>query len=157
MQKITPCLWFDDNAEEAIAFYCSLFKNSKIVSESRYPEGAPGPAGQVMSATFELEGQKFMALNGGPMFKFNEAVSFYVDCEDQGEVDHFWNKILENGGTESQCGWIKDKFGLFWQIVPKSLGEMMAAGGRKAENAMHAMLKMKKLDVAALKEAYDKG
>jgi predicted 3-demethylubiquinone-9 3-methyltransferase (glyoxalase superfamily) len=155
MQKITPYLWFDNNAEEAINFYTSLFKNSKIIEMSRYPEGVPGQSGQVMTATFELEGQQFMALNGGPQFKFNESVSFLVDCDSQEEVDHFWNKLTENGGEEQPCGWLKDKFGLSWQIIPRILGELMTdPDPAKSQRVMQAMLQMKKIDIAALKAAY---
>jgi predicted 3-demethylubiquinone-9 3-methyltransferase (glyoxalase superfamily) len=149
-QKITPFLWFDNEAEEAMNFYVSVFKNSKIVSTG------PGPDGKVMTGTFELEGQKFMALNGGPQFKFTEAISLFVDCTDQAEVDDLWNKLTADGGKASQCGWLKDKYGLSWQIIPKALGELL--GGTdpaKAQRAMQAMLKMQKIDVAALKAAYD--
>jgi predicted 3-demethylubiquinone-9 3-methyltransferase (glyoxalase superfamily) len=155
MQKITPFLWFDDNAEDAMHFYTSIFKNSKVGTVSRYPEGAPGPAGKVMSATFQLEGQEFMALNGGPLFKFTEAVSFFVNCETQEEVDELWAK-LSAGGKESQCGWLKDKFGLSWQIIPSALGKMLGDKDReKAKRVMQAMLKMKKIDIAGLQRAYD--
>ncbi|HTK25783.1 MAG TPA: VOC family protein, partial [Pyrinomonadaceae bacterium] len=118
MQKITPFLWFDNNAEEAMNFYTSVFKDSKQVKVSRYPEGAPAPAGSVMVAEFELEGQRFIALNGGPQFKFTEAVSFVVNCETQEEVDYYWSRLTADGGAESMCGWLKDKFGLSWQITP---------------------------------------
>ena len=124
MQKITPFLWFNDQAEEAMNFYTSIFKNSKIGSVSRYGEGGPGPQGSVMTATFQLDGQEFMALNGGPLFTFTEAISFFVNCETQAEVDELWTKLTE-GGEESQCGWLKDKYGLSWQIVPTTLGEML--------------------------------
>jgi predicted 3-demethylubiquinone-9 3-methyltransferase (glyoxalase superfamily) len=155
MQKITPFLWFDDQAEEAMHFYTSIFKNSKVGTVSRYPEGAPGPAGKVMSATFQLEGQEFMALNGGPLFKFTEAISFFVNCETQEEVDALWTK-LSAGGKESQCGWLKDKFGLSWQIIPTALGKMLGDPDReRAKRVMQAMLKMKKIDIAGLKRAYD--
>jgi predicted 3-demethylubiquinone-9 3-methyltransferase (glyoxalase superfamily) len=155
MQKITPFLWFDDQAEEAMNFYTSIFKNSKVGKVSRYPEGAPGPAGKVMSATFQLEGQEFMALNGGPVFKFTEAISFFVNCETQEEVDELWTK-LSAGGKESQCGWLKDKFGLSWQIIPSALGKMLGDPDReKAKRVMQAMLKMKKIDIAGLQRAYD--
>jgi predicted 3-demethylubiquinone-9 3-methyltransferase (glyoxalase superfamily) len=154
-QKITPFLWFDNNAEEAITFYTAVFKDSKIVSMSRYPEGAPGPAGTVMSATFRLNGQDFMALNGGPIFKFTEAISLYVDCATQQEVDYYWDK-LSDGGEPGQCGWLKDKFGLSWQIVPKALGEMLGdPDPKKAGRVMQAMLKMSKIDVAGLRRAYE--
>jgi predicted 3-demethylubiquinone-9 3-methyltransferase (glyoxalase superfamily) len=155
MQKITPFLWFDGQAEEAMNHYVSIFKNSKVVSVSRYGEAGPGPAGAVMSATFQLEGQDFMALNGGPHFKFNEAISLFVSCESQAEIDELWNKLLE-GGQAQQCGWLKDKFGLSWQIVPAALGQMLQdkdpAGSRRV---MEAMLKMVKLDIDALKRAYE--
>jgi predicted 3-demethylubiquinone-9 3-methyltransferase (glyoxalase superfamily) len=153
MNKITPFLWFDNQAEEAMNFYVSLFKNSKILNVSRYGEGAPVPAGTVMSATFELDGQTMMALNGGPQFKFTEAISFYVDCADQVEVDHFWNKLCE-GGEPGPCGWLKDKFGLSWQIIPKQLGQMLGdPNPDRSRRAMEAMLKMSKIDVAALEKA----
>lgn len=155
MQKITPFLWFDDNAEEAMKFYTSVFKNSKIISVNKYAEGGPGPAGTVMSGVFQLEGQQFMALNGGPIFKFTEAISFFVDCKDQDEIDYYWDKLLK-GGEASQCGWLKDKFGVSWQIVPTSLGEMLGdPNPQKAQKVMEAMLKMVKIDVKALKDAYD--
>src|SRR5512137_313728 len=124
MQKITPFLWFNDQAEEAMNFYTAIFKNSKISSVSRYGEGGPGPQGSVMTATFELDGQEFMALNGGPLFTFTEAISFFVNCETQAEVDELWEKLTE-GGEESQCGWLKDKYGLSWQIVPSVLGDLL--------------------------------
>lgn len=156
MKKITPFLWFDNNLEEAMKFYASVFKNTKIGNVSRYGEGAPVPAGSVMTATFEIEGQEFMALNGGPVFKFTEAISFFVNCENQEEVDELWTKLTTNGGEESQCGWLKDKFGLSWQIIPKQLGEMLGdKDPKKSQNVMQAMLKMKKIDVSKLKEAYD--
>jgi predicted 3-demethylubiquinone-9 3-methyltransferase (glyoxalase superfamily) len=157
MQKITPFLWFNDQAEEAVNFYVSIFKNSKVVSASRYGDAGPGPKGQVMVAVFELEGQKFMALNGGPQFHFTEAISLLVDCETQQEVDELWEKLTA-GGQESQCGWLKDKYGLSWQIIPKELGQMMAdKDPEKSKRVMMAMLKMSKIDVAALKRAYDQG
>jgi predicted 3-demethylubiquinone-9 3-methyltransferase (glyoxalase superfamily) len=159
-QKISPCLWFDKQAEEAANLYVSLFPNSKITNTARYDDAsakASGmPAGTVLTVEFELDGQKFMALNGGPLFKFTEAVSFVVDCNDQKEVDHFWNKLIADGGEESQCGWLKDKFGLSWQIVPEALGKMLSdKNPKKSQNAMKAMLGMKKLDVAKLEEAYN--
>jgi predicted 3-demethylubiquinone-9 3-methyltransferase (glyoxalase superfamily) len=157
MQKITPFLWFDNNAEEAINFYVSTFNNSKIISESRYPEGAPGLAGQLMTATFQLEGQQFMALNGGPIFKFTEAISLFVSCKSQAEVDALWDK-LSAGGEKGQCGWLKDKFGLSWQIIPNALGELMGdPDPAKAGRVMQAMLKMTKIEVAELQRAYDEG
>jgi predicted 3-demethylubiquinone-9 3-methyltransferase (glyoxalase superfamily) len=155
MQKITPFLWFDDQAEEAANFYVSIFKDSKILNISRYGEGGPGPAGSVMVANFQIEGQPFSALNGGPEFKFNEAISFHVDCKSQQEVDYFWEKLTA-GGEESQCGWLKDKFGVSWQIVPSDLGKYIGGPNPAgAQRAMQAMLQMKKLDVAALQRAYE--
>ena len=157
MQKITPYLWFDNQAEEAMNFYTSIFKNSKIGSVSRYGEGGPGPAGTVISATFQLEGQEFMALNGGPAFKFTEAISFFVSCETQAEVDELWDKLSE-GGEIQMCGWLKDKFGLSWQIIPTVLGELMGDPDvEKAGRVMNAMLQMKKIDIAGLRRAYEQG
>jgi predicted 3-demethylubiquinone-9 3-methyltransferase (glyoxalase superfamily) len=156
MQKITPFLWFDNNAEDAMNFYRSIFKNSEILSVSRYPEGTPIPAGTLMSATFRLEDQEFMVLNAGPQFKFNEAISMYVNCETQAEVDALWAKLTADGGEEGQCGWLKDKFGLSWQIIPKALGELMSdPDPAKAGRVMQAMLQMQKIDTVKLKEAYD--
>jgi predicted 3-demethylubiquinone-9 3-methyltransferase (glyoxalase superfamily) len=153
-QKITPFLWFDDNLEEAINFYSSVFKNSKIVNVSRYGEAGPGQKGKVMTATFQLEGQYFFALNGGPQFKFTEAISFYVDCKTQDEVDELWEK-LSAGGEKSRCGWLKDKFGLSWQIIPSVLGKMLQDKDPiKARSVMEAMLKMDKIEIADLKKAY---
>ena len=155
MSKIAPCLWFDSQGEEAAKFYTSIFKNSKIGRVSRYGEAGPGEKGSVMTGTFQLDGQEFMALNAGPQFKFTEAVSFFVRCEDQEEVDYFWDKLTE-GGQESQCGWLKDKFGLSWQIIPNALGEMLSDEDRaKAQRVMQAMLQMGKIDIKRLKEAYD--
>ena len=157
MQKITTFLWFDNQAEEAINFYTSIFKNSKILSVSRYGEGGPGQPGTVMTATFQLEGQEFMALNGGPEFKFTEAISFFVTCQGQAEVDELWGK-LSAGGEEGQCGWLKDKFGVSWQIVPTALGELLGdKDAGKAAKVMQAMLQMKKIDIAGLKQAYEQG
>ena len=154
MSKITPFLWFDNNAEEAVQFYTSIFRNSKILQTSRYPEGAPGPKGSVMTMKFELNGQEFIALNGGPHFKFNEAISFVVDCETQKEIDEYWEKLTSGGGKEVQCGWLKDKYGLSWQIVPAALGQLMAdKDPKKAKRVTQAMLKMVKLDIEALKKA----
>ena len=153
MQKINPFLWFNDQAEEAMNFYTSIFKNSKVLSVSRYGEAGPGPAGKVMVASFELEGQKFMALNGGPGFAFTEAISFLVDCETQEEVDHLWEKLLE-GGQPSRCGWLKDKFGVSWQIVPTILGELMSdPDPERSKRVMQAMLQMVKLDIEGLRRA----
>ncbi len=155
MQKITPFLWFDNNAEEAVTFYTSIFPDSKVGAMSRLPEGSPSP-GTVITGTITLAGQEFMVLNGGPHFKFNEAVSFFVSCKDQKEVDYYWNKLTADGGQESQCGWLKDKFGLSWQIVPDILGKLLSdKDGGKAGRAMQAMLKMKKLDIATLQKAFD--
>ncbi len=153
MNKITPFLWFDNNLEEAMNFYASVFKNSKIRNVSRYNEAGSGPAGKVFTATFELEGQQFMGLNGGPMFKFTEAVSFFVNCETQEEIDDYWEKLTA-GGEESRCGWLKDKFGLSWQIIPANLGQLLGnPDPKKAKNAMNAMLKMGKLNIAELERA----
>jgi predicted 3-demethylubiquinone-9 3-methyltransferase (glyoxalase superfamily) len=158
MQKITPFFWFNDNAEKAVKFYTSIFKKSKIGKIARYDEAgekvAGRPAGSVMTIEFEIEGQDFIALNGGPHFKFNEAVSFVVSCKTQTEVDYYWNK-LSAGGKEVQCGWLKDKFGLSWQIVPTILGELMSDKDPvKSQRVMEAMLKMVKLDINKLKAAY---
>ena len=158
MQKITPFLWFDDNAEEAVKFYTSIFKNSKIGKIARYDkagEKAAGrPAGSVMTIEFHLEGQEFVALNGGPHFKFTEAISFVVNCQTQEEVDYYWEK-LSAGGKEVQCGWLKDKFGLSWQIVPTVLGELLSdEDAAKSQRVMQAMLKMVKLDIKKLQDAY---
>jgi predicted 3-demethylubiquinone-9 3-methyltransferase (glyoxalase superfamily) len=156
MQKITPYLWFKDQAEEAANFYTSLFKNSKIGDVSRYGEGGPGPAGQAMVVQFTLEGQEFYALNGGPEFSFTEAISFLVNCETQEEVDYFWTKLAENGGEESMCGWLKDRFGVSWQIIPSALGRLMGdPDPAKAGNVMQAMLQMRKIVIADLQRAYD--
>ena len=156
MQKITPFLWFDNNAEEAINFYVSIFKNSKVGKVSRYGDAGPGPKGSVMTATFELEGQEFMALNGGPHFKFSPAISLFVNCETQAEVDELWAKLLEGGGKPEQCGWLTDKFGLSWQIIPKALGEMLNdKDPAKSQRVMKAMMQMVKIDVQGLKQAYE--
>jgi len=154
MHRITPFLWFDNQAEEAANFYVSVFDNSKIVRILRYGEGAPRPKGTVMTVEFELDGQAFIALNGGPHFKFTEAISFSVDCKSQGEVDRYWQKLSE-GGAEVQCGWLKDRYGLSWQIVPSGLPQMLADPDlEKSKRVMDAMLKMKKLDMPALEAAY---
>jgi predicted 3-demethylubiquinone-9 3-methyltransferase (glyoxalase superfamily) len=151
MQKITPFLWFDANAEEAMKFYTSIFKNSKVGEIRRYGD----PKGSVMTAKFQIEGQDFMALNGGPYFKFTPAISFFVDCENQEEVDHLWEK-LSAGGELMQCGWLKDKFGISWQIIPKALGELLGdKDPQKSERVLKAMMKMVKLDVEGLKRAYE--
>jgi predicted 3-demethylubiquinone-9 3-methyltransferase (glyoxalase superfamily) len=153
MQKITPFLWFNNNAEEAVDYYMSVFRNSKILGVNRYGEAGPGPKGAVMTMSFQLEGQTFMALNGGPQFPFTEAVSLYVDCKTQEEVDELWEK-LSSGGKKGQCGWLKDKFGMSWQIVPSALGELLGDPDPvKSQNVMKAMLAMSKIDVAALKKA----
>ncbi len=155
MPRICPFLWFDTQAEEAARFYVSIFKNSKIVKIARYGEAGPGPKGSVMTVVFELERQEFIALNGGPQFKFTEAISFSVNCETQKEVDQFWEK-LSQGGEEGPCGWLKDRYGLSWQINPVILGEMLSdPDPRKSRRVMQAMLKMKKIDIAALKKAYN--
>jgi predicted 3-demethylubiquinone-9 3-methyltransferase (glyoxalase superfamily) len=152
--RITPFLWFNDQAEEAMRFYTSIFENSRIGSVTRYGEGGPGPKGAVMSATFELDGQEFIALNGGPMFTFSPAISFFVKCETQAEVDHFW-ETLSAGGEIQQCGWLKDRYGVSWQIVPTVLGDMLAdEDAERARRVMHAMLQMKKLDIEGLKRAH---
>ncbi|MGH6816008.1 MAG: VOC family protein [Hyphomicrobiaceae bacterium] len=154
-QKIVPFLWFDGNAEEAVNFYVSTFKNSKILTVMRYGEAGPGPKGSVMSATFQLEGQEFIALNGGPQFKFTEAISLFVTCETQEEVDGLWKK-LSAGGQTQQCGWLKDKFGLSWQIIPSALGEMLQdKDAEKSKRVMQAMLQMDKIDIKRLRQAYD--
>ena len=155
MQKVTPFLWFDNQAEEAMNFYVSLFKDSKIVSVSRYEVDAPESPGKVLTATFRLAGQEFMAFNGGPHFKFNEAISLFVNCETQEEVDELWEK-LSDGGEISQCGWLKDRYGLSWQIVPTALGEMLGdPDPKKAQSVMQAMLQVTKIDIAALRRAYE--
>lgn len=155
MQKITPCLWFDNQAEEAVNFYISIFNNSKTVSVARYGEAGPKPEGTVMTVTFQLDGQDFMALNGGPEFKFNEAISFFVNCETQEEVDDLWEKLSE-GGEEVQCGWLKDRYGVSWQIVPAVLGEMLQdEDAERSQRVMKALLQMKKIDIKGLKRAYE--
>jgi predicted 3-demethylubiquinone-9 3-methyltransferase (glyoxalase superfamily) len=155
MQKITPFLWFDNNAEEAVNLYVSIFKNSKVLGMSRYGDAGPGPKGMLMTARFQLDGQEFVALNGGPQFKFTEAVSFLVNCQTQQEVDEYWEK-LSAGGSEGQCGWLKDRFGLSWQIVPTVLGQMLQdEDPAKARRVMQAMLQMTRMDIARLQQAYD--
>jgi predicted 3-demethylubiquinone-9 3-methyltransferase (glyoxalase superfamily) len=157
MHKITPFLWFDDQAEEAMNHYVSIFKNSKVGRITRYGDAGPAPKGSVMTASFELEGQPFTALNGGPQFKFTEAVSFVVDCETQAEVDELWEK-LSAGGQEGQCGWLKDKFGLSWQIVPKALIELMSdPDPEKSRRVTEAMMQMTRIDIARLRQAHAGG
>jgi predicted 3-demethylubiquinone-9 3-methyltransferase (glyoxalase superfamily) len=155
MQKITPFLWFDNNAEEAANFYVSIFKNSKVGSISRYGDAGPGKKGSVMTVEFELDGQRFVALNGGPAFKFTEAISLAIDCETQKEVDYYWEKLTA-GGQEVQCGWLKDKFGLSWQVTPRILIEMIQdKDPKKAERVTRAMFKMRKIDIKELQKTYD--
>jgi predicted 3-demethylubiquinone-9 3-methyltransferase (glyoxalase superfamily) len=155
MQKITPFLWFDGEAEAAMTFYTSIFKNSKVSEVTRYGEAGPGPKGSVMSCIFELDGQEFYALNGGPMFRFSPAISFFVKCETQEEIDDFWAK-LSAGGTIQQCGWLQDKFGVSWQIVPTILGKLLQDKDPvKSQRVMKAMMKMIKLDIKGLKQAYE--
>lgn len=150
MKKITPFLWFDSQAEDAMNFYVSLFKDAKVGNVNR------GPDGRAFSVSFQLEGQDFLAMNAGPQFKFNESISFYVDCKDQQEVDYFWNALSADGGEESMCGWVKDKFGLWWQIIPSALGELMGDPDPvKAQRVTQAMFQMRKIDIAGLKKAYD--
>jgi len=156
MQRITPFLWYDDKAEEAANFYISIFKNSKILSVLRYGEVGPGPKGSVMTVEFQLEGQEFVALNGGPHFKFTEAISFVVNCATQEEVDYFWEKLTADGGQESMCGWLKEKYGLSWQVVPTILIELFKdKDAEKSQRVMKAMLQMKKIDIETLKQAYE--
>ncbi len=155
MQRISPCLWFDTQAEDAANFYAGIFKNSKIKSVSHYGEAGPLPAGTVMVVTFELDGVEFIALNGGPVFKFSEAVSLSISCQSQAEVDHYWS-ALTKGGEEGPCGWLKDKFGLSWQVVPIEFTDLMRSSDvRRVKQMTEAMMTMKKLDLAALKAAYD--
>lgn len=156
MQKITPFLWFDDNAEEAMKFYVSVFKDAKVLDVTRYTDIGPGPEGSVMTAVFQLFGQTFIALNGGPQFKFNESVSFVVNCETQEEVDYYWESLLRDGGSPSMCGWLKDRFGLSWQVTPSALGKLMQSPDpKKAKRVMDAMLKMSRIDIKALQQAHD--
>ena len=156
LQKIVPFLWFDTQAEEAANLYTSVFANSRILEVSRYAEGSPGPAGQVMTVSFELEGQRFTALNGGPQFPFTEAISFFVNCENQEEVDRLWDALTASGGEESMCGWLKDRFGVSWQIIPSALMRLMGdPDGERAGAVMQAMLKMHKIEVPVLQAAYD--
>ncbi|HEX6870029.1 MAG TPA: VOC family protein [Micromonosporaceae bacterium] len=155
MQKITPCLWFDDQAEAAASYYTSIFKNSRILEVARYGEAGPRPAGMVMTVTFELDGQQFVALNGGPEFTFNEAISFQIDCASQDEVDEMWQR-LSDGGEPGPCGWLKDRFGVSWQVVPTVLKDLMSdPDPEKSTRVMAAMLKMSKIDIAALRAAHE--
>ena len=155
MPRITPNLWFDTQGLEAAEFYCSVFPNSRIVSVTRYPEGSPGPAGEVMTVEYELDGQRFVHINGGPQFTFSEAVSLQIDCADQAEVDHYWDALVD-GGEESQCGWLKDRYGFSWQVVPAGMEELFSdPDPGRAQRAMQAMLQMRKLDVAAMRRAAD--
>ena len=154
-QRVTPNLWFDTQAEEAAEFYCSIFPNSRLVSIARYPEGSPGPAGEVMTVEYELDGQRYVHINGGPEFTFSEAVSFQINCADQAEVDYYWDKLVD-GGEESQCGWLKDRYGFSWQVVPAGMEELFSdPDPGRAQRAMQAMLTMRKLDVAELRRAAD--
>ncbi len=154
-QKIRTFLWFDKEAEQAVSLYVSLFKNSKVTDVSRYGEAGPGPKGSVMTVGFVLDGQEMIALNAGPHFKFTEAISLFVTCEDQAEVDHFWNGLIAGGGSPSQCGWLKDKFGLSWQVVPKQLMELMSGKDpERSGRVMQAMMKMSKIDIVQLQAAY---
>jgi predicted 3-demethylubiquinone-9 3-methyltransferase (glyoxalase superfamily) len=155
MQKISPCLWFDGKAEEAMKFYMSIFKNAKTVNVMHYGEAGPGPKGSVLAVTFELDGQEFIALNGGPHYQFSPAISLFVKCQTQAEVDHFWDK-LSAGGKTIQCGWLTDRYGVTWQIVPTVLGDMLQdKDAAKSQRVMQAMLQMVKLDIAALQKAYE--
>lgn len=155
MQKITPFLWFDNNAEEAANFYVSIFKNSKVLSVSRYGEAGPGPKGTVMVAEFQIDGQEFVALNGGPRFKFTEAISFVINCETQDEVEYFWERLSE-GGEKSRCGWLKDKFGLSWQVVPTVLNKLMSdSDPEKVKRVTEAMLQMDRIDIEPLQRAFE--
>ena len=158
MQKIAPCLWFDGNAEEAAHFYTSVFADSRIATVMHYTDAGPGPEGKVLAITFEIEGQEFMALSGGPQFPFTPAISLFVHCSSQQEVDRYWTKLIEGGGSPWQCGWLKDRFGVSWQIVPDALGDMLRDPDKaKASRVMAAMMKMVKLDVAQLEQAYRGG
>jgi two-component system sensor histidine kinase QseC len=156
MQKITPCLWFDGKAEEAMNFYMSVFKNAKTVNVMRYGDAGPGPKGSMLAVTFELEGQEFIGINGGPHYTFTPAISMFVKCQTQAEVDDYWEKLLAGGGKPMQCGWLTDKYGVSWQIVPTVLGDMLQSkDAAKSQRAMQAMMKMVKLDIAALKKAFE--
>ncbi|PZR19545.1 MAG: hypothetical protein DI539_13710 [Flavobacterium psychrophilum] len=154
MQKITPCIWFNGRVEEALDLYTTVFKNGRIKTVSHYGEGAPMPAGSVLTAVFEIAGQEFMILNGGPHFKPNEAISFSIECKDQDEIDHYWDSLTANGGSESMCGWLKDPFGVSWQVVPRDLGQLINhRDPEKGQKVMAALMQMKKLDIATLKAA----
>lgn len=158
MQRITPCLWFDNEGEDAANYYVTLFDDAKILEVSRYGEGAPMPAGTALTVSFQLEGLEFTALNGGPAFTFNEAVSFQVSCESQNEVDRLWNKLTSDGGEEGNCGWLKDKFGLSWQIIPTELPKLLSdPDPGRAQRAMQCMLQMNKIDIEAIRKAADDG
>ena len=154
-QKITPFLWFDTQAEEAANLYVSIFKDARLLSASRYTDAGPGPKGSAMTVSFMLFGQEFIALNGGPHVTFNESISFLVHCDTQEEVDHYWDRLIADGGTPSQCGWLKDKFGVSWQIVPRVLLDLQGGEPARVGRMMQAMMKMRKLDIAGLKRAYD--
>jgi predicted 3-demethylubiquinone-9 3-methyltransferase (glyoxalase superfamily) len=155
-QKIVPNLWFDSQAEEAAHYYVDVFGSGRVISISRYPEGSPGPTGSVMAVEFEAGGMRFVGINGGPQFPFTEAVSFQIDCADQAEVDRFWDRFISDGGQEDQCGWLKDRYGLSWQVVPSGMDQVLAdPDPARAQRAVQAMLQMKKLDIAALRAAAD--
>jgi predicted 3-demethylubiquinone-9 3-methyltransferase (glyoxalase superfamily) len=156
MQKITPFLWFNGNMEEAMDLYTSIFKNAKVLNAHRLPGATPGAKGKILTATFQIEGQEFMALDGGPMYAFSPAVSFFVNCKTQEEVDFLWEKLTADGGEPSRCGWLKDKFGVSWQIIPEALGRLMGdPDPQKSQKVMQAMMQMGKIDVAGLQSAYD--
>ncbi len=158
MPTLTPCLWFDTQAEDAATFYISVFKNSRIVATSHYGEAGPREAGMVLTVQFELDGQPFTALNGGPEFTFDEAISFQIDCTSQDDVDYYWERLTADGGQDGPCGWVKDKFGVSWQIVPDELEKLLADPDQgRAQRAMAAMLQMRKIDIAAVREAADAG
>jgi len=152
MQKITPCLWFNGRVEEAVEFYTSVFKNAKVKEISYYEENMPMPAGSILTADFEIEGQSLMILNGGPQFKHSEAISFVINCKDQNEIDYYWERLTSNGGEESECGWLKDPYGISWQVVPDEMGELIKNSGSNAVKVMEALLQMKKLDLNKLRE-----
>jgi len=155
MHQIVPNLWFDTEAEEAASFYVSLFEGSRILTVTHYNEAGPREAGLVMTVEFELKGQRFVAINGGPEFTFSEAVSFLIECDDQAEIDHYWDALREGGGEEGPCGWLKDRFGLSWQVVPRGIDELLGGDAERGARAMRAMFEMKKIDVAALHAAAD--